>query len=131
VVNACIRVLIADDHAAVRSALASLVLSEEGLEIVGPAATAAEAVDLAAREQPDVALLDVHMPVGGGAAAAHGIAACSPRTRMIVYTATTSIPEIDEPGVVAFLHKGSRVNDIVGAVKSAAKSCPPLGRPQA
>jgi DNA-binding NarL/FixJ family response regulator len=125
--NARIRVLIADDHSAVRNALASLVQSEAGLELAGAAANAAEAIDLAAREQPDVALLDVQMPMGGGAAAAHGIAACSPRTRMIVYSATTRIPDIDEPAVVAFLPKGSRINDIVGAVKTAAQSCPRPG----
>ena len=65
-----IRVLVADDEPAVRAALAELIETEDTLELVGTAKDAQEAIELAIRERPDVALLDVKMPAGGGPRAA-------------------------------------------------------------
>ncbi|MBK8294341.1 MAG: response regulator transcription factor [Solirubrobacterales bacterium] len=59
-----IRVVIVDDHAIFRAGVKSEL--EQGVEVVGEASTVREAVNLIAREKPDVALLDVHMPDGGG-----------------------------------------------------------------
>jgi chemotaxis response regulator CheB len=54
-----IRVLVADDEASIREALSDLIESEDGLELAGAAADADQAVELAARSQPDVAIIDV------------------------------------------------------------------------
>ena len=66
-----IRVVIADDHARIRGRIRE-ALEQGGCEVVGEAATAAEAVDLATEHRPHVALLDIHMP-GSGIQAAHQI----------------------------------------------------------
>ena len=66
-----IRVLIADDEPALRGALADLLEHEDDLTLIGTAGDADEAIALANDERPDVALVDVSMPAGGGARAAH------------------------------------------------------------
>ena len=71
--SARIRVLIADDHPDVRTAL-SEVLARGGIEIVGKACNGQEAVDLTRRLQPDVVLMDVSMPILGGIEATRLIA---------------------------------------------------------
>ncbi len=57
-----IRILIADDHYVVRQGLATLLVPRNGMEVVGAAATGAEAVALARTLQPDVILMDLIMP---------------------------------------------------------------------
>ncbi|QES39736.1 hypothetical protein DEJ49_00990 [Streptomyces venezuelae] len=63
-----IRVLIADDQAMVRSALAMLLTGEDGIEVVGEAADGSEAVARAAELRPTVVVMDVRMPGTGGRA---------------------------------------------------------------
>jgi DNA-binding NarL/FixJ family response regulator len=60
-----IRVLVADDEENIRAALSALIDGEEGLELVGAAPDFGAATELAEREKPDVALVDVKMPGGG------------------------------------------------------------------
>ena len=67
-------VLIVDDDRGAREALSALMEGEEGLELAAAASDAAEAIALAEREQPDVAIIDVRIPGGGCVAAARGIA---------------------------------------------------------
>jgi two-component system response regulator DesR len=114
-----IRVLIADDNADVRGALAALIRDEPGIELVAAAANAAEAVDLAEREQPDVALIDMRMP-GGGASAASGIGARAPSTRVIALTAFATPPDGLDTDVVGCILKGSPIDYIVDSIKQAA-----------
>jgi DNA-binding NarL/FixJ family response regulator len=79
-----IRVVIADDHAPTRLGV-RMALEEAGFEVCGEAATAPAAVEAAVRERPDVALIDVHMP-GNGIAAARQISALLPDTSIVVLT---------------------------------------------
>lgn len=69
----CLRVLIADDHPVFRSGLGALLGTEEGVEVVGEAATGQEAVRLVAETQPDVVVMDLHMPELDGVAATRQI----------------------------------------------------------
>src|SRR5437870_5487531 len=78
-----IRVVVADDSPALRSVVASVIHHEPGLELVGEADDAAEAIEVCARKHPDVALIDVRMP-GGGPKAARGIRRRSPATKVVV-----------------------------------------------
>jgi two-component system, NarL family, response regulator NreC len=80
-----VRVLLADDHAIVREALA-LLLVEAGFEIVGQACDGMEVVRLARQLQPDVAVLDVMMPLLNGLEAGREIQQASPGTRTILLT---------------------------------------------
>jgi DNA-binding NarL/FixJ family response regulator len=113
--------VIADDHALTRVLLRE-ELEGAGFEVCGEAATGAEALEAALREHPDVCLLDVFMPGGGGVFAAQEIKRLLPETRIVMVTA---VP--DEDGVVAamragadgYLGKGfdpSRLPEIVRAV---------------
>ena len=65
---ASIRVLIVDDHAVFSDALAIILRTEPDMDVVGTGATVQEAINAARALQPDVVLLDVHMPDGSGIA---------------------------------------------------------------
>src|ERR1700751_4267775 len=75
-------VLIADDHRLFREALRAVL--ERECDVVGEAATGEEAVALAARTHPDIVLLDLGMPGGGGLNAAHRLARQAPNCRVVI-----------------------------------------------
>lgn len=79
------RILLADDHALVRDGIASLV-DAWGHEVVGQAASGSEAVELAGRLQPDLVLMDVRMPGGGGLEATKRIKAQHPEISIVMLT---------------------------------------------
>ena len=79
-----IRVVIADDHAVVRSGLRLLLEREDDLEPVGEAGDGQAAVELVRSLQPDVVLMDVVMPGGGGIEAAAAIQQEAPGTRIVM-----------------------------------------------
>lgn len=81
-----LRVVIADDHQLFRQGLAALLATVEGIETVGVAGDTAEAVRVVAAEQPDVALIDIQMPLGGGITAVREIMAHHPRVATLVLT---------------------------------------------
>lgn len=119
-----IRVLVADDEPALRGALAELLAQEEHVFLVGAAADADEAIELAQREQPDVALVDVKMPAGGGPRAAREIQRLSPATRVIALSAFEDRPTVLEmlrAGAVGYLVKGTAAEDIVGSIRRVAE----------
>lgn len=118
------RVMIAEDDAPVREALSAVIGSESRLELVGAAADANEAIEMATREQPDVALLDVRMPGGGGPHAARGLAECSPNTNVVALSASedrAAVLEMLEAGAVGYLVKGSPISSIIEAIEQAAQ----------
>lgn len=81
------RVLVADDEPTFREVLADLVRSDGSLHLVGLARDAEEAVEFAMVHQPDLSLLDVKRPAGGGPRAAHEIRTRSPHTRVLALSA--------------------------------------------
>jgi EAL domain-containing protein (putative c-di-GMP-specific phosphodiesterase class I)/AmiR/NasT family two-component response regulator len=118
-----IRVLVADDEPALRGALAELLSHEDGVQLVGEASDADEAIVLAEREGPDVALVDVKMPAGGGARAAREIQRLSPRTRVIALSAFEDRPTVLEmlrAGAVGYLVKGMAADEIVTSIRKVA-----------
>jgi EAL domain-containing protein (putative c-di-GMP-specific phosphodiesterase class I)/AmiR/NasT family two-component response regulator len=121
--NAHVRVLLADDEPALRDALSTLLAQEPSLALVGAAADADEAVSLAQREQPDVALVDVSMPAGGGPRAAREIVRSSPRTRVIALSAfedRATVLEMLRAGAVGYLVKGAAGDEIVDSIHRVA-----------
>jgi len=84
-----LRILLADDHPLVVEGLRNL-LSGRGAQVVGTAQDGAEAVCLAARLNPDLALLDVHMPVLTGPEAAQQIKAACPETKVIMLSVSSA-----------------------------------------
>ncbi|MEZ5235989.1 MAG: response regulator transcription factor [Acidimicrobiales bacterium] len=104
------RVVIADDHPAMRLALTELLGGHPRLHVVGVAADAEEAIDVCTSHRPDIALLDAAMPQGGGARAASVISERLPATTVICLTAYTDERtrlEMLRSGAAAVLHKGS------------------------
>jgi DNA-binding NarL/FixJ family response regulator len=77
------RVLIVDDHAGFRR-LARTLLELEGFEVAGEAATGRDAVEMVATVQPDVVLLDIHLPDVNGFAVCREILADRPRIRVVL-----------------------------------------------
>ena len=115
-----IRVLIADDEPALRGALADLLAHEDDVVLIGAAGDADEAIAIAGDARPDVALVDVSMPAGGGPRAAREIARCSPGTRVIALSAFEDRPTVLEmlrAGAVGYLVKGTAGEEIVGSIQ--------------
>ena len=117
-----IRVGIADDQDLVRSGL-RLVLESRGCDVVGEAAHGREAVELAAREVPDVMLMDIRMPVLDGIAATAEIAGSGSPTRVLVLTTY----DLDEyvygalrAGAAGFLLKATPPDRLVAGLHTVA-----------
>jgi len=118
-----IRVLIADDDPELRIAMGELLEGEDGLEFVGAACDAEEAIELAALYRPHVALVDVKMPAGGGPRAARGIHRTSPETRVIALSAfedRETVLEMLRAGAVGYLAKGTAGETIVSSIAQVA-----------
>ena len=81
-----IRILIADDHALVREGVRALLSLCDDLEVVGEAADGSEAIAAARRLDPDVVLMDIHMPGLGGLEATPEILRNHPRAKILVLT---------------------------------------------
>ena len=123
--TAPLAVLVVDDHSLVRAGFRSILGDEDDMEVVGEARDGAEAVDMAARERPDVVLMDVRMPGMDGLEATRRITA-DPRlggTKVIVLTTF----DLDEyvfgalkAGASAFLLKGVEPEALIDAVRTVA-----------
>jgi PAS domain S-box-containing protein len=118
-----IRVLVAEDEQPLRDAICDLIHSEAGMEVVGAASSAADAVAIASTTQPDVALVDVRMP-GGGARAASEIRLSSPDTRIVglsAYEDQATVLEMLRAGAVGYLVKGISPAEVLEAIQRAAR----------
>jgi EAL domain-containing protein (putative c-di-GMP-specific phosphodiesterase class I)/AmiR/NasT family two-component response regulator len=114
-----IRILIADDEPALRGALADLFANEDSLLLVGEAGDADQAIELADASRPDVAIVDVSMPAGGGPRAAREIIRVSPTTRVIALSAfedRLTVLEMLRAGAVGYLVKGTASQDLLGSI---------------
>ena len=118
-----IRVLIVDNQELVRDALADLIGSEQGLELVGAAGDPDSATELAATTLPDVALVDVKMP-SGGVNATRGIRTCSPGTQVVALSAYEdrgSVLEMVRAGAIGYLVKGTSGDEIIQTIHRSAR----------
>ncbi len=108
-----IRILLADDHVPFRQGLRALLRSEADLEVVGEAATGEEAIIQAANLQPDVILMDLHMPGVNGLEATQTILSTSPHISILVLTMFE-----DDDSVFTALQAGARGYLLKGALKA-------------
>jgi DNA-binding NarL/FixJ family response regulator len=116
-----LRLLIADDHEIFRAGLRSLLEDQPGWQIVAEASNGREAVAKAAKTHPDVALLDIGMPVLNGLEAAHQIVRRQPQTKIVMLTVHDSdamIHKVLACGARAYLFKTDAARDLVSAVKA-------------
>jgi DNA-binding NarL/FixJ family response regulator len=118
-----IRVLIADDHAPFRTGLRTLLQATPDTAVVGEAATGQEAVSLAATLQPDVVLMDLHMPGVHGIAATRQILHTSPHIAILVVTmfeGDDSVFAALQAGARGYLLKGAPKAELLRAIRGVA-----------
>jgi DNA-binding NarL/FixJ family response regulator len=124
-----IRVLLADDHGLVRAGLQELLAAEPDIEVVGAAAGGREAVELAARERPDVVLMDLSMPGLDGIAATRRIQDESPASEVVVLTSFSDrerITDALDAGAVGYLLKDADPDELLRGIRAAAVGESPL-----
>ena len=117
------RVIVADDQRVVREGLVTLLGTLPGVEVVGAAADGAEAVELAAREGPDVVLMDLRMPVMDGVEATRAVRQASPGSQVVVlttYADDESVVSALQAGALGYLTKDAARDDIARALEAAA-----------
>ncbi len=117
------RVLIVDDHAMVRLALAEALAQQDDLELVGEAENGASAIALYRELQPDVVTMDYQMPGLNGAEAIGEILAEFPEARIVllsIYETSESLWQATEAGALGCMSKGVEIDEIITAVRAVA-----------
>lgn len=116
-----IRVLIADDHAVVRSGLKQLLGQEPEMEVVGEATDGAQALAAVKALKPDVIILDIGMPGVSGLEAVSLIKEAAPATQIVVLTMhgkESFVRQALGSGALAYVLKASPVSDVLEAVRA-------------
>ncbi len=124
-----IQILLADDHELVREGF-RVLLERYGFQVVGEASDGFEAVRLAAKLKPDVALLDVSMPLLNGLDATREITRVSPKTRILILTMYTEdhyVLEAIRAGAAGFILKTRAGKDLTEAVQRVSQGSLYLG----
>ena len=115
-----IRILLADDHIMVREGTRKILEREADLKVVAEAGDGRETIVLVEREHPDVAIVDISMPVMNGIEATKGIKRVSPQTAVLVLTAYDDdqyVFAILEAGAAGYLLKNARGSELIEAVR--------------
>ena len=115
------RVLVVDDHAVVRQALARMLGQEPDIEIVGEASNGKIAVELTRQLLPDVVTMDISMPVMDGIKATRTIRAECPQVRVIglsMYEEEEQALAMREAGAVAYLTKSGPLDALLAAIRA-------------
>ncbi|CAL9305834.1 response regulator transcription factor [Streptomyces olindensis] len=119
-----LRVVIADDHTVMRAGVVALLASDTGIEIVGEAGDGSAALTLVERHGPDVALVDLRMPVLDGVATTTEIVTRFPHTRVLILTTYDTDAEIEravEAGAIGYLLKDTTREQLADAIRAAAR----------
>jgi DNA-binding NarL/FixJ family response regulator len=118
-----IRVLVVDDHAVVRAALAKLIEGEEGFDVVGQTGSGHEAVSLCKTLKPDVVILDYGLPDLDGLEATRQIAALGTGARVLILTMHSSeeyASRLIRAGASGFVVKSATSEDLLAAIRKVA-----------
>jgi DNA-binding NarL/FixJ family response regulator len=118
-----IRVVLVDDHELVRTGFRMILAAQAGIEIVGEASDGEQGLALIRREQPDVALVDVHMPALSGIELTDRVRKHKLETRVVILTVVSEAPfpkRLIEAGASGYLTKGCAADELVRAVRQVA-----------
>ncbi|MCY3553771.1 MAG: response regulator transcription factor [Gemmatimonadetes bacterium] len=119
-----IRIVVADDHQMVRQSIVSLIEKAEDMEVVGEAADGHEALNLVQRKSPDVAMLDIAMPLLNGIETTRRIQTLSVDTRVVILSMHSEEDVVRQAlryGASGYLLKNSVVEELLIAVRSVNK----------
>ena len=113
-----VRILVAEDEALIRMDLVEM-LEGAGYEVVGQASNGQEAVDLALLHKPDLAILDVKMPILDGISAAEKIIEVSPVLMLTAFSQRELIDRARDAGVMAYVVKPFTIGHLIPAIEIA------------
>lgn len=119
-----IRVLLAEDQAMVRGALAALLSREKDIEVIAEVARGDMAVEAARVARPDVALLDIEMPGGDGLVAAQALRVALPSCRVVILTTfgrSGYLRRAMDSGAVGFLLKDAPASELASTLRRVMK----------
>ncbi len=119
-----LRVMLVDDHEVVRRGIRSLIEAEPDLEVVGEAGSGKQAVDLAKICSPQVIVMDVRMPEGGGVEACRDIRSGDPNVQIVMLTSYADDDALFSSimaGAAGFVLKQIRGRDLVEAVRTVGE----------
>ena len=124
-----VRVVLVDDHAVVRRGLADLLGGADGIEVVATAADGGEAVEVTARHEPDVVVMDLQMPGVDGVEATRRILASGTPTQVLVLTSFSDSERILaalDAGAVGYLLKDADPEDVIEGVRAVSRGESPI-----
>jgi len=113
-----IRILVAEDEALIRMDLVEM-LQGVGYEVVAQASNGQEAVDLAVKHKPDLAILDIKMPVMDGISAAEKIIHLAPVLMLTAFSQKELVDRARDAGVMAYVVKPFTIGDLIPAIEIA------------
>ena len=116
-----IRVLIADDHALMREGVAAVLADAPGIDVVAEARDGGAAVDLFAQHRPDVALIDLKMPILDGVSVVLNIRSTFPNARLVILTTYDADDDVERAlrsGAKAYLLKDVAPEELVACVRA-------------
>jgi response regulator NasT len=113
-----VRILVAEDEALIRMDLVEM-LQEAGYEVIAQAGNGEEAIALTLEHQPDLAILDVKMPILDGISAAEKIIATAPVLMLTAFSQRELIDRARDAGVMAYVVKPFTIGDLVPAIEIA------------
>jgi len=122
-----LRVLVADDHPIVRAGLRSLIESRPGWQVCAEGVNGREAVEKAAKLKPDIAVLDVSMPVLNGIEATRQLRKVSPETEVLILTmhdADQMVQQLIEAGCRGYILKDDADRNLLAALEALRRHKP-------
>lgn len=119
-----VRIMIADDHTLFRQVVREIVEKENDLEVAAEASNGQEAIRQAEEVQPDVVLLDLAMPLCDGFQATEQILACSPNSRVVIFSASAEEQQVLRAlqcGAIGYITKDVGAEGLLTAIRRAAQ----------
>lgn len=117
------RVFVVDDHALVRESVTKLISAEEGFVVAGEAARTEDAISGIAMVQPDIVVLDISVPGGGGLEIARAVRKASPNIKVIFLTMhddDATVSSALNAGADGYVLKSASIDEVVSAIRSVA-----------
>jgi two-component system, response regulator PdtaR len=116
--NSRVRIVVAEDEALIRMDLVEM-LNEAGYEVLAEAADGAHAIELVKEFKPDLAILDVKMPILDGISAAEEIISYCPVLMLTAFSQRELVDRARDAGVMAYVLKPFTINDLIPAIEIA------------